>query len=43
VDFNLKGGGWIVQVLELIEACKHLKIMVYSLVLAVLLWAIRWW
>jgi len=43
VNFNLKGGDWIVQALKVIEDSTHLKIMAYGLVLAVLIWVIRWW
>jgi len=43
MDFNLKGGGWIVEVLKVIEDSKHVKIMAYGLVAALLLYVIRWW
>jgi len=43
MDFNLKGGGWIVQALQVIEDSTHLKVMAYGLVLALLIAVIRWW
>jgi len=36
-------GDWVVDVLKFIESSLHLKIMAYSLVLAVLIAASRWW
>jgi len=46
VDFNPKGGDWIVKALETIAKNLHLRIMVYGLVIAAILHgigAIRWW
>jgi len=40
---NFNGGQWIVEALKVVEESKHVKIMAYGLVLAVLIWAIRWW
>jgi len=43
---NFNFGEWIVEALKVIEDSKHLKVMVYGLVVAVILHgigAIRWW
>jgi len=46
MDFNLKGGGWIVEALKTIANDLHLRLMAYGVVLAIILFgigAIRWW
>jgi len=40
---NESPGEWIVEALQLIESSTHLKIMAYGLVIAALIYAIRWW
>jgi len=41
LHFNL--GAWIVEALKFLESSTHLKVMAYALVLAALIYAVRWW
>jgi len=36
-------GAWIVDALKFIESSTHVKRLAYGLVLAVLVYVIRWW
>jgi len=40
---NFNGGDWIVEALNVVAQNLHLRIMAYGLILALLLWVVKWW
>jgi len=40
---NFNGGDWIVEALKVVAQNLHLRIMAYGLILALLIWVVKWW